>query len=377
MEKSYTLRIYPSKTQEKQIQRNFGACRFVYNHFLSKRIERYKAGGGIYSYYEACKDLTVLKNTAGYEWLKEADSHSLQNALKNMNFAFTEFYRRVREKNAAPGFPRFKTKRETRQSYTCQAQTGRNVIYLTDNKIQLPKLGLVKCRVSGHTEGRIISACVYQVPSGKYYVSVCCTEFEPEQLEHTGAVTGLHFGIKALAVTSDGEVIDNKRFQEKAQKKLSRLMRRVSRKPSGSANREKARIALAKAHEQLKNRKTDVLQKATTELVRNYDTICVRDEKLTQMLKNPLYAYYLSEASWGEFVRLLKYKSNWYGKQLVEIDANYPSVQICSSCGYKNTDLRKNGARKWVCPECQTIHERARNAAKNTLSEGLRVSRMS
>jgi len=374
MEKRYNFRIYPNKAQEKQIQKNFSACRFVYNYFLAKRIERYKAGGGIYSYYEACGDLTALKNTTGYEWLKEADSHSLQNALKNMNFAFTEFYRRVREKNAAPGFPRFKKKRETKQSYTCQAQPGRNVIYLTDKKIQLPKLGLVECRVSRRTEGRVISASVYQVPSGKYYVSVCCTEFEPRQLAPTGAVTGLHFGVRALAVTSDGDVIENKRFQEKMQKKISRLARRVSRKQRDSANREKARIVLAKAYEQLKNRKTDTLQKVTTELVKNYDTICVRDEKLKQMLKNPLFAYYLSEASWGEFVRLLKYKSNWYGKKIVEIDANYPSVQICSSCGHKNTALAKNRAQKWACPKCGTTHKRAKNAAKNTLSEGLRIS---
>jgi putative transposase len=350
--------------------------RFVFNHFLNKRIEKYKAGEGFYNFYEACKDLTELKKAEGYEWLQEADSHSLQNALKNMNCAYLEFYRRVREKKGAPGFPKFKKKRETRRSYTSQAQAGKEVIYLTDKKIKLPKLGTVKCKISRQVEGRILSASICQTPGGKYYVSVCCTEYEPRQLEQTGAAVGLHFGIKPGAVTSEGEVIENRRFLEKAQKRISRLQRRVSRKPSGSANREKARIKLAKAYERVKNRRTDTLQKLTTNLLRNYDTICVRDGEFAQKFRNRLYAYYLSDASWGMFVRLLKYKCAWYGKTLITVDARYPSVRTCHSCGCKNTALTAKQPRKWVCPECGATHERAENAAKNTLDEGLRFHKL-
>ena len=375
MEKRFNYRIYPNKEQEIQIQKNFGCVRFVYNHFLNRRIEKYKAGEGIYSYYDACKDLTQLKKQEEYSWLQEANAQSLQNALKNMNYAYSEFFRRVRKKNGAPGFPRFKSKRETRQSYAIQAQLGRNTIYFEGNrKIRLPKLGLVDCRVSRPTEGRILSASILRVPSGKYFVSVCCTDVEHEPYPQTKAAIGLHFGVKTLAVTSEGKNIENNRFLEKTQKKISRLHRRMSRKPKGSANREKARIALAKAHERIKDQRTDTLQKLTTQLVQEYDTICVRDEELTKMIRERHFSYYLADASWGEFVRLLKYKCGWYGKMLVKVESKFPSVQLCSSCGNKNTELAKKQLQEWTCPKCEMKHGRAKNAAVNTLKEGLRIS---
>ena len=375
MEKRYNFRIYPNGEQEAQIQKNFGCVRFVYNYFLNKRIEQYKAGGGIYSYYDASRDLTQLKKQEEYAWLKEADSHSLQNALKNMNYAFSEFFRRVREKSGAPGFPRYKTKRETRQSYTTQAQAGKEVISFEGNrKIRLPKIGLVDCRASRQIEGRILSASVSQAPSGKYFVSVCCTDIEPEPFPLTGEAVGLHFGIRTLAVTSDGENIENNRYLEKTQKKISRLQRSVSRKPKGSANREKARIALAKAYERVKDQRTDTLQKLTTQLVRDYDTICVRGEDLAKMVRARPYSYYLSDASWGELVRQLKYKCAWYGKTLIEVEPKFPSAQLCSSCGSRNAELANKPTQKWACAVCGATHERARNAAINTLNEGLRMA---
>ena len=373
VEKRYNYRIYPNKEQEEQIQRNFGCVRFIYNYYLAKRIEKYESGEGMYRFYDACKDLTELKRTEGYEWLRKADAHSLQNAIKNMDNAYTAFFRRVREKNGAPGFPCFKSKKETRQSYTSQAQTGKNVIYFTDKEIRLPKLGLVKCSVSRQIQGRILSATVTQVPSGKYYVSICFTGPGAEQLPQTGKRVGLHFGVKTLAVSSDGRVYENHRFLEKSQKKISRLQKRMSRKPSDSTNREKARIALAKAHERVKNQRADAMQKLTTQLVREYDVICVRDDKLREMKRHRQYSYFLSDASWGEFIRLLKYKCEWYGKQLVEIDPSYPSVQLCSSCGHKNTEVAKKRLPIWTCPNCSAKHDRAKNAAKNTLAEGLRI----
>ena len=375
MEKRFKFRIYPNKEQEIQIQKNFGCVRFVYNYFLSKRIEKYEAGEGIYGYCDAGRDLTQLKKQEDYAWLREADSHSLQNALKSMDFAFSEFFRRLREKNAAPGFPRFKPKRAARQSYTTQAQKGKNVIYFEGNrKIRLPKLGLIDCRVSRAIEGRILSASVIQTPSGKYFVSVCCTEAQTRPYPKTGAVIGLHFGVKSLAVTSDDERIENNRYLQNAQKKISKLQRRMSRKPKGSANREKARIQLAKAYERVNNQKTDAMQKLTMRLVREYDTICVREEEVSKMIRQHPYSYYLSDASWGEFVRQLKYKCEWYGKSLVKVEPGFPSAQLCSFCGKKNQEVSKKNIQEWICPECKTKHARAKNAAMNTLKEGLRVS---
>ncbi|MDR1320513.1 MAG: transposase [Gracilibacteraceae bacterium] len=374
MEKRYNFRLYPTKTQEKQIRRNFGSVRFVYNYFLNKRIERFKADGSFYSYGEAAKDLTALKKTAGYEWLREADSHSLQNALKKMDRAYAAFFRRVRETRGAPGFPRFKRKRETRRSYTSQSQAGRAYIELGERAIKLPKLGLVKCRVSRQAEGRIVNASVFQVPSGKYYVSVCCTDIEARELPRTGQAVGLHLGIKDLAIASDGRTFENGRFLEKAQKKISRLQRRLSRKSNDSASREKARIALAKAHERMKNQRTDALQKLTTQLTRDYDLICVRGEELRKMARRRPFARYLADAAWGELISKLRYKCGWYGKTLAVIDPSYPSTRICGACGHKSGEAsagKRTGV--WTCPECGATHQRARNAAANTLEEGRRL----
>jgi putative transposase len=374
MEKRFNYRIYPNEAQTEQIQKNFGCCRFVYNYYLNKRNEKYEAGEGIYSYYDACKDLTRLKRRDEYAWLRDADAHSLQSAIKNMNHAYSEFFRRVRTKSGAPGFPRFKSKRETRQSYMSKAQPGKDNILLGDRAIKLPKLGLVKCSVSRPVEGRILSASVFQVPSGKYFVSICCTGVYPKPLPKTGRDIGLHFGIRTLAVSSDGRTFENNRYLEKSQRKISRLQRRVSRKPKDSANREKARISLAKAYEHARNQKTDTLQKLTTQMVREYDTICARKEELSKMIRSRPYAYLLSDAGWGELTQLLRCKCAWYGKRYVEIEAKFPSVQLCSSCGGKNIRLAKNKAvQEWTCPECGAKHERAKNAALNTLMEGLRL----
>ena len=375
MEKRYRFRIYPTRAQEEQIQRNFGCVRFVYNYFLAKRMEKYDAGEGIYGYYDACKDLTALKRTPGYEWLKEADAHSLQNALKNMNFAYLEFYRRVRERSGAPGFPKFKSKKESRRSYTSQAQVGKRVIYIDveRNRIMLPKLGLVECRGLREVEGRILSASVAQVASGKYFVSVCCTEYEPEPLPATGKQIGLHLGIRSLAVGSNGETFDNERYRERAQKRLARLHRRLSRKPSGSANREKARLALANAYERITNQRSDKLHKLSAQLVRDYDVICVRADEISKMVKRAPFGYYLTDAAWGEFIRQLAYKSEWNGRKLVKVQPGFPSAQLCSACGYKNAEQANRSEREWECSKCGARHNRAVNAAINTLNEGMKI----
>ena len=215
-------------------------------------------------------------------------------------------------------------------------------------------------------------ASVLQVASGKYLVSICCTDVKPKQFPKTGVSVGLHFGIKILAMTSTGEVIENHRYLEKAQRKISRLQRQLSRKPRDSKNRKKARIKLARAYEKVSNRKMDTLQKTTTQLVRNYDVICVRNEELLKMIRERPYAYYLSDASWGEFSSQLEYKCRWYDKRFIKIETRYPSVQLCNVCGYKNSKLVNQKIHKWTCPKCETDHERAKNAAINTLAEGLR-----
>lgn len=225
MEYSYKFRIYPNAEQQTRIQKTFGCSRFVYNHFLAQRISEYKATGKSSTRFQQDKSLTVLKQEIA--WLREPDKCALQNALKDLDTAYKNFFRSVKS-GGKKGFPRFKSKRNRRKSY----KTNSNIA-ISNSYVRLPKLGLVKCRISKEVKGRILSATVSQNPSGKYFVALCCTDVEVEPLPSTGAVVGLDMGIKSFAITSDGAEHPNHKFLAKIQKKLARLQRQLSRKSRG------------------------------------------------------------------------------------------------------------------------------------------------
>ena len=374
MLKGYKYRIYPNKEQEIQLSKTFGSVRFVYNQLLAKKIKLYKEEKMNLSYSNCSSILTSMKKQ-NYVWLKDVDKFALQNSLKDLDNAYQNFFREIQKGNKNHGFPKFKNKKESRCSYKTNFTNNNIEVDFKNNKIKLPKLKWVKCKLHRSFVGKIKSATISKNPNGKYFVSLC-VDVENFQLPQNNNSVGIDLGLKELLICSDGQVFENNKILYKYQKQLTKLQRQFAHKNKGSNNWNKHRIKIAKVYEKITNIRKDYLHKISSRLIKENQFIFSEDLNISGMIKNHKLAKSIHDASWYELTRQLQYKSEWYGRTYKKISRYYPSSQLCNVCGYKNEDTKNLSVRFWVCSNCNTEHDRDLNASINILNEGLKLINM-
>jgi putative transposase len=360
--KTYKFRIYPTVEQEILLAKHFGCTRYVYNHFLNERKEQYQADKKSDNYYKQSATLTKLKKEEDTEWLKEVNSQTLQFALRSLDTAFLNFFRGDAQ------FPKFKS-RKHKNTFTIP-QFGK----LEDGKIIIPKFkGGIKVKLHREVNGKIGKMNITKTPTGKYYVSIF-TEQKVEELPKTNKQVGIDLGLKDFVITSDNKKFKNNRYTKKYARELKKAQQHLSRKQKGSNGFEKQKLKVAKIHEKIASCRLDTLHKVSKKLVETYDLISVEDLNVKGMIKNHKLSKHIADASWGNFVTLLQYKYDWYGKELVKVNRFYPSSRTCGKCGWINQELKLSD-REWTCKSCGVVHDRDVNASRNILKEGLKIYR--
>ena len=354
---AYKYRIYPNTEQKIFFAKCFGCVRFFYNKSLSDMNDIYESTGKF-------KNITPASYKSDYPFLKEVDSLALANAQLNRNIAFKSFF------SHKTGFPKFKSKRND-QSYTTNNQGS---VKISDNNryISIPKCPRIRIKKHRDFIGTIKSITVSRTTDNKYYISLL-VESEIKPLKESNRTIGLDLGLKDLIVDSNGKKYKNHKYLTKSQNKLAKEQRKLSKMVKGSHNRNKQRIKIAKLHKKIQNQRNDYLHKLSKSIIDENQVICIEDLKVKDMEHKNKLARNITDASWSRLVAMLIYKADWYGRKVVKVPSTYPSSQLCSICGYKNSITKDLAIRKWTCPKCGSIHDRDINAAKNILSKGIEL----
>ena len=365
MLKSFRYRLYPTSEQSVLLNKHIGSSRFVYNLALETKQMAWAGNRVNLNCFDLIKQLPELKKEC--EWLKEINSQSLQQPIRNLDNAFTRFFK------GQGNFPKFKKK-----SNGGSFNVPQNVS-LESGKLVIPKFKEgIDIVLHRSTKGSIKQATISKTPTGKYFVSILCDTKEDVPTKapiKENTTIGVDLGIKTFLVTSDGEVFDNPKFLRSSISKLKFVQRKFS-KNKGKRTKNK----LAKLHEKVSNQRKDFLHKTSSKLISDNQTICIEDLNIKGMLSNHKLALSISDCGWSMFVDMLEYKAEWYGKNVLKIGRFQPSSKLCSCCGNINKELTLKD-REWTCSKCNTLLDRDVNASiniknfalKNHLSVGRRL----
>ena len=375
MLRAIKIRLYPNKTQTEQFIKLLGCYRFVYNQCLAHKIKSYNENKfsenlstlGKFIHHELLKD-------DNYIWLREQNTRVLKQALIDMLRAYKNFY------TLHTCYPKFKSKKDNKLS--CRFEIGaisKKNDYTTYH-LSLANIKNIKFKCSKKYAEylqkhklNIKHATLTKLPCNEYYLSILVDgNLIHKDIKYTDNAVGIDLGIKDFVITSEGEVFNNIHFTKSKLNKIKRLQRQLTRKAKGSNNRNKIRIKLAKLYKRITDKKQYYLHYISNTLINENQIICMEDLNVNGMLKNHKLALSIQEMNFGEFRRILEYKSRWYNRQLVFVDRFYPSSKTCNHCGYINKSLKLSD-RQWLCPNCGHIIERDYNAALNILNEGLRI----
>ncbi len=360
--RAYKYRFYPTDEQRISLAQTFGCVRFVYNWGLSTRKTAYVQHGESLTYNDLAALLPELKKH--YPWLAEVSSVPLQQSLRHLDRAFVNFF------EGRAHYPTFKKKQHDQS-----ATYASNAFKWHGKALMLAKMN-EPLDIHWHRplpkDAKPSSVTISKDGANRYFVSIL-VEDDIKPLPVVNQMVGLDLGITSMVALSTGESVGNPHFFAKDEKRLAKAQRRHAKKKKGSKNREKACLKVAKIHARIQDRRRDYQQKLSTRLVHENQVMCVESLAVKNMVKNHKLAKAIHDVGWGEFVRQLEYKSQWYGRTLIKIDQWYPSSKTCHACQHVLDSLTLD-IREWVCPECGVLHDRDTNAALNILAEGLSVN---
>ena len=369
--KALKFRIYPNNEQCRYFARMFGCYRYIYNTYLALKNDVYAKTKASLSYTKMAKDLTLRKRVDTF--LQEVDSAALQQALRDLNQAFVNYYTKKAEA------PNFKSKHHSRKSFRTPYNGGK--VKVLDGYLQIPKCKPIKMKQHrAIPEGwTLLSVTISQDPSGKYFASLCFT-YETQVQEHndTKKSIGLDYSMKELYIDDQGMMPHMPHFYRETEKKLAKAQRKLSKMyregqtQSQRYYKQKHKVVLL--YEKVRNQRMDFLQKLSRKLVNEYDFICIEDLNMQGMSQSLNFGKSAHDNAWGKFTKMLEYKANEMGKHVIKVSTWFPSSQTCHVCGTVTPITKELSVREWDCPACGTHHNRDTNAAINIKNEGLRIA---